>query len=114
FIAGMDLIEAHVSGDRVLLGDGSVQCWWPGLVDFARVVVGLRPDTVALGDDGISGVVDHVEFMGDHYLIHVAVGDRILRVESPTQAQGDVALVINPQTIHLFDPATGGSLMHPM
>lgn len=114
FISDMDLVDVPVSGDRLVIGGGSVHCWWPGLAAYERVVVGLRPEKLYIDDSGVAGVVDHVEFMGDHYLVHVALGDRLVRVKSSAALDGPVGVAIDPQSIHLFDPATGEALLHPV
>ena len=116
FIAGMDLLEASVVGDRLRIGDGEVRTWWPGIGDYARVVVGVRPDSVGVGrrDHGIPARVDHLEFLGDRFLVHLDLGGRLLRAYTDEPADGEVGVVIDPRAIHLFDPATGEAVMHPL
>ena len=87
-----------------------------------RVLLGVRPEHLALGsttDYGlvISARVDVVEFLGNGTSIHARAGEEDLLATidaSRPPAVGDaVVLSAPPPHIHLFDPESGLSLDQP-
>jgi len=80
-----------------------------------RVILGIRPEDVAIADEGIAGEVYVVEPLGRDDLIDVRIGDTHVHVlADPTLnlRLGDpVTLRFNPKKIQLFDPETERSLL---
>jgi len=81
------------------------------------VTLGLRPEDVTLGADGIPATADIVEHLGSLQIIHVnAGGHRILSqvADAETIRRGDtVRLGINPRQLYLFSAGTGEALFTP-
>jgi len=86
-----------------------------------NVVLGIRPQDVEIGDasrDGsISAEVAVVEPMGNEQIVYVTLpsGERLVAV-APVQprikAGENVALVLKPQGVHLFDSASGARILN--
>jgi multiple sugar transport system ATP-binding protein len=97
-----------LGGERVELGSAAVN-------GSGAVVVGLRPEALELGSDGIPARVEVVEEFGaDAYVFCVAeVGEGSTRLVARTEArkapaQGErIALRVRPDEAHLFDADTG-------
>ena len=81
-----------------------------------EVFLGIRPEDVLPAADGqIAGEVDLVEPLGRDDLLSVRSGEAQINALAPTasriEAGSQVRLKINPERIHLFDPATDSSLL---
>ncbi|HVX16826.1 MAG TPA: ATP-binding cassette domain-containing protein [Acidimicrobiales bacterium] len=86
------------------------------LVEGQQVVVGLRPEHLALGrtDTGpsLTGRVVNIEWLGHESLVVADVGDQRVTIRQRTgQAQpvvGETApLAVRPDQVHVFDADTG-------
>jgi sn-glycerol 3-phosphate transport system ATP-binding protein len=75
------------------------------------LLLGVRPEDVTIGGDGISARVTHVEFMGADTVIACAVGNQSITVSVPGKAalkSGEtVHLAWRSDTVHFFDAASG-------
>jgi len=120
FVAGfigspaMNLCTVPVVDGRAALGDSSFAL--PASVNGAReVVVGLRPESLELADDGVPGRVEIVEELGaDAYAFCVADlpgGERRLVARTdgrhPPATGARVTLRPRFEEAHLFDPQSG-------
>jgi ABC-type sugar transport system ATPase subunit len=81
-----------------------------------KVFLGIRPEDMLPAADGqIEGEVDLVEPLGRDDMLSVRFGDTQLNALAPSgtriAAGSQVRLKINPERIHLFDPATDTSLL---
>jgi multiple sugar transport system ATP-binding protein len=104
---------------RVPCANGSVQL---GGVAFdvprgstaGDVVIGLRPESLELAQDGIPAEVEVVEEIGaDSYVFAAAdVGKLVARVETRLAPErgARISLRPRPDEAHLFDPASGARL----
>ena len=118
FVAGfigspaMNLCEVQCDNGSVVLGGVSFEL--PGDPGSRDVVIGLRPESLNLADDGIPAEVEVVEEIGaDSYVFAAAdVGKLVARVETRVAPErGErIALRPRPDEAHLFDPATGARL----
>jgi multiple sugar transport system ATP-binding protein len=78
-------------------------------LEGARLTLGLRPEHLALADDGpLAGEAVAVEQMGGEHFVHVDVGlEHPLIVKAPGEATvraGErVAVVVPPEAAYLFD-----------
>jgi multiple sugar transport system ATP-binding protein len=118
FVAGfigspaMNLCEVQCDNGSVVLGGVSFEL--PGDPGSRDVVIGLRPESLDLADDGIPAEVEVVEEIGaDSYVFAAAdVGKLVARVETRVAPErGErIALRPRPDEAHLFDPATGARL----
>jgi multiple sugar transport system ATP-binding protein len=103
--------EANVAIDDVLAGVARSN-------GRGELVLGLRPESLVVGQSGVPARVEIVEELGaDAYVFCVAdVGGEELKLVARTQARnvprrGDrVALAPRPNEAHLFDSGTGERL----
>jgi len=127
FVAGfigdpsMNFVDCEVRGDRLSAAafdyplGGDLR---EAVRGADRVTLGVRPEDVALvapdDDATFAARVDVVEPMGDENVVHLTAGEETLvatvsgmrRVESGSE----VGVSLPPETIHLFDGATGEAL----
>ena len=100
-------------GMNVLRAEGPLSV--PGAV--AGQELGVRPEHVRLGPDGISATVGLVETVGSDAYLHLDLaGTRIVaRVDADRRyAVGDtVRVAVRPADVHRFDAATGERVTAP-
>jgi multiple sugar transport system ATP-binding protein len=95
----INLLPAAVGEDGVVRLDGSPT----PLVTSARgaATLGVRPEDLRIAPSGLLARVAHVEFLGDHELVHLEAGgaDMVMRAEADLR-------VARGEALHLsFDPA---------
>jgi len=79
----------------------------------AGLLVGVRPEDIAIGAGELDGVVTLTEPLGRDFLVHLTVGTSSVRVLVPAEegqhlkTDDKVRLRIEPTRLHLFDAATG-------
>ena len=115
FVAGfigspaMNLVRAQCVDGSIALGGAEVTV--PAGTHSGEVIVGLRPESLDLADDGIPCEVEVVEEIGaDAYVFAAAeVGKLVARVDAKRAPDrgSRIALRPNGDEAHLFDPATG-------
>jgi multiple sugar transport system ATP-binding protein len=126
FVAGfigspkMNMLNVTVAavtehGAEVALpGGGSFRAGFPpkALASGARATLGLRPEVLAITDEGpLGGEVKVLEHLGDETLIYVDIGDGTLvtvksAADDPTRVGDRVRLTIkDPGKVRLFDAA---------
>ncbi|MFO7281370.1 MAG: ABC transporter ATP-binding protein [Thermoanaerobacterales bacterium] len=102
------------TGPAVDVGHGRVPLP-PGLTtrleEGRPVVVGVRPEHLALSDEGpLEQKVRAVEWLGHECLVFGAIGDSPLVVRQTGLARlepgGTARLVVDPAHVHVFDPET--------
>ena len=81
-----------------------------------EVILGIRPEDMLPTSDGqIAGEVDLVEPLGRDDLLSVRSGEAQINALAPAAARitagSQVRLKIDPEHLHLFDPATDSSLL---
>ncbi|BEP53895.1 sn-glycerol-3-phosphate ABC transporter ATP-binding protein UgpC [Variovorax sp. V118] len=88
----------------------------------ARVTLGVRPahlhlDTAKSNGEGFAGEVQLIEYLGNEVLVSVGQGDQEIAVLLPSAAGPRLGeplrFVADAQQVHLFDIATGASLLRP-
>jgi sn-glycerol 3-phosphate transport system ATP-binding protein len=123
FVAGfigspaMNLVAGQLDGHRVIIGNAVLPLDQPtGGAQDRRVLVGLRPEHLALAPNGPLALrVELLERLGADTILHGRLADG-LRMTARTAANfalplGDIArFAIRPEDIHLFDPDSGGRL----
>jgi ABC-type sugar transport system ATPase subunit len=82
-----------------------------GSEPLSRVEVGVRPEHVRLGADGVAGEVTLVEPVGSEAYVHVRIGghELVARVDASDRPMpGDLVPVsVRREDVHLFDIETG-------
>jgi multiple sugar transport system ATP-binding protein len=81
-----------------------------------RVVLGVRPEDVRVGDDGVTATVAVVESLGHecHVACRLVDGELVIlrqRAQADVPAPEEkVHLVLAPEVLHVFDPTTGNRI----
>jgi multiple sugar transport system ATP-binding protein len=112
---GMNLLPAQAGrGGSVSVLGHALQTTAASLAEGTPVTLGLRPEHVQLGCEGLPALVDHVEALGEHRVVHLTLADgsRLLAKSTdeslePGQA---VAVTAEPSRMHVFD-LDGNALM---
>jgi multiple sugar transport system ATP-binding protein len=133
FVAGfigspaMNFVEGTLSNGSVVLGEYPVPLPAPS-GRTGPVVVGIRPEDVAVGDAGeVAAQIEITEQLGPEMLVHVDVpGLRLAATEGEERrtrlvsrapgtyegARGDrVRVAFNTEHLQLFDPVSGDALL---
>jgi multiple sugar transport system ATP-binding protein len=109
FLAG----EISREGDRFLGAGYSFPLRAKGAPAGKRVILGVRPQELAVSDEGIPCEVEVVERTGTEAYLHARAGKEALiaRID-PAAAHGErVSLAPNPGGVYLFDPDTEETLL---
>lgn len=82
--------------------------------DGKPVAAGIRPEHLALADDGIEAVVDVVEALGADTMVGLQVGSQSIVARLAPDAQVTpgqrVKLAPDPARVHLFDMDSGANI----
>ena len=77
----------------------------------AGQLLGVRPEDIRIGGDGLEAVVEGVEYLGADSIVACRAGTETLAVRLPHAAHlaagAAVKLSWNPDAVHHFDAATG-------
>lgn len=109
----MNLVSAQHDGGRMLLGQTSLPAPWGG---SGMVTLGMRAEDLRPAEPGsphsFAMKVTFVEELGATRLVHGTIaGQTVTTVQSAdTALQDDLTLSIDPDAMHLFDPASGARL----
>jgi len=104
----MNLWEAPLAAGVFSLGGMPVKTSLNGSGD---VFIGVRPEHVAIGCEGICAAVKWVENLGAQYLVGVQTGGITLSVSASHRPAADrVNLRIEPENIHVFEKHSGANL----
>ena len=80
-----------------------------------RVILGIRPEDVSLGDGGVSGEIYVVEPLGRDDLIDVRIGETEFHVladpDRGLKMGESISLSVDTRKVQLFDPETEQSLL---
>jgi ABC-type sugar transport system ATPase subunit len=84
----------------------------PPVAAGAPLVIGIRPEQLRLGADGIAACIKAVEWLGPERHVVCAVDDALVTLreaaEGPDPRPGDpVHLTCDPEDVQLFDPESG-------
>jgi sn-glycerol 3-phosphate transport system ATP-binding protein len=109
----MNLVTARVEAGEVKLNGSGTLAAYPGGSD-GTVTLGIRPEDVALETNGATTFeIDIIEELGAHRLLHGKIADQpfTVHVGKDTDVQtGTARIHLKPDTLRLFDPATGRSV----
>jgi sn-glycerol 3-phosphate transport system ATP-binding protein len=104
----MNILTLDAAADSTIIA-GSETCILHSSVD--ALLLGVRPEDVTVGDDGIPARVTHIEFMGADTVIACAVGNQSITVSLPGKAalklEETVHLAWRTDAVHFFDAASG-------
>ena len=104
-------------GSTAELGHGLSVDVPPGAQPGARLVLGIRPEHVGVGAQGIPATVRIIEPTGSetHMVLDVVGQDVVAVIKGRFAAEpgGTVKLRIDSSRLHVFDPASGRRLVAP-
>ena len=90
----------------------------PGRVgaDGQGVTIGIRPEHLRPGIGGLEAQVELVEPLGSEAVLHARLADGTpisARLPGTLHAEGALGLVLPPESVHVFDAASGKRLESP-
>ena len=112
----MNFLKGTVEAKGAIrLADGSALAYDPahiGAAAGAKVVAGVRPELVGVGDaGGLDMPIELIEELGTGRLVHGRLGEEpftVLQGPGVARPNGErLRLSIAPGTVHLFDAGTG-------
>ena len=112
----MNMLEAKGAESGIALFNGiTLPIRRPGLSPGQPVTVGIRPDDLSPGETPLlTGRITVQEPLGAETLIYVDVaGTEIVAKASgrtPPPVGSEVALAASPETVHVFDGASGEAI----
>jgi len=112
----MNLFLGYVSGNSWESNTFRVTPIRPGLQQRQTVWLGIRPDSIVLGEDGVPATVEHVEpiLTQQRQLIHVAIGGQPCVVTVPIkyviERGSRIHLNFPSKHLYFFDQKTGARI----
>ncbi len=124
FVAGfmgspaMNLMDGTIGEGGVITADavpGLVLGRTPGLAAGTPVTIGMRPETISLGEAGLQGAlpakVELIEELGGSRIAYCALRGKDVAVVLPSGDEAlegkAVSLSVRPADLHIFDRVTG-------
>lgn len=113
----MNVLTAERCGDGVALG-GAAAVAFPGLAlpPGRRVMLGIRPHRLRLGEGALAGTIVSNQWLGDQAHVVIAFADQLLVAVShhkvAVRVEEKIAFGFAPEDAHFFDAATGAALRH--
>lgn len=115
----MNILNGEVEGDFIII-DGhklTIPLQYKGYVkDSQKVLVGIRPEDISLDINGqIEGSVEMIEELGAYSIIHVKLGDNVVRVIEKSMINKEkgekIRLRVDVNKIVLFDQQSQANLL---
>ncbi|CAN5187079.1 ABC transporter ATP-binding protein [soil metagenome] len=105
-----------VARNGTAVGDGFEVPGPPGM-DGKELLMGIRPESIRVGEGPLRGRVVVVEPLGSHTLITARVGSELLKVvddpDSQVRADEEVRFTPEPHKIRWMDAASGTAIQAP-
>jgi ABC-type sugar transport system ATPase subunit len=107
----MNLLDAEIVDGKLIVEGKLIKNYSTIFKNKKNLVVGIRPNDISLGEDGIEAKVYLIEQLGDSSIINLHINKKIVKHktgENLTLEEGeDVKVSLNPDKIYLFDKITG-------
>jgi ABC-type sugar transport system ATPase subunit len=107
----MNLLDAEIVDGKLIVEGKLIKNYSTIFKNKKDLVVGIRPNYISLGEDGIEAKVYLIEQLGDSSIINLHINKKIVKHktgENLTLEEGeDVKVSLNPDKIYLFDKITG-------
>lgn len=115
----MNVVPAKISGSSIVIEDQKLsnlsavdrEAW---MREGADVLVGVRPEHIRVGSEGICGTVELVERLGTEQILSVTASGQRWQVRLPSTDDFSLGQIVNlsvePNDLHGFDPETGERL----
>ena len=122
FVAGfigspsMNFFEATAGGDSLRLADGQTLPMPPGasLEEGRDIVLGIRPEDLAIAETGLAASIDLVEPTGAEIYVNATLGGKpmtaVFRERHDLHASDTIHMSAREGRMHLFDPRTEARL----
>ena len=116
----MNIVKGKIVDGSVVVGNyklGMPSDYKDIVKDGQEVLVGMRPEDLEISNSGaLEGTVEFIESLGVYNIIHVRIGDSVIRVIEKTyhgRERGEkVKIAIDVNKIVLFEAATGKNLLY--
>ncbi|HCT75183.1 MAG TPA: ABC transporter ATP-binding protein [Micromonosporaceae bacterium] len=90
---------------NLLPGDGPIRP--PDMFPEPGWLIGVRPEAVVLGGEGVAGLVERVDVVGEDAYVYVRVGEHLVCARVPSRGKPSGRVTVSVSDVHLFDAATG-------
>ncbi|GIH09946.1 sn-glycerol-3-phosphate import ATP-binding protein UgpC [Rhizocola hellebori] len=90
---------------NLLPGDGPLRP--AGIYPEPAWLIGIRPEAVVLGGEGVDGLVERVDVVGEDAYVYVRVGEHLVCARVPSRGKPSGRVTVSVADAHLFDAATG-------
>jgi multiple sugar transport system ATP-binding protein len=115
----MNVLKGEIVDNEVMIGNTKVELpvKFKSIVkEKQKILIGIRPEDLYISDNGpLEGIVDMVENLGPYSVIHVRIGDEIIRVIEKSIARRErgekVKISIDINKMVLFDPVSEKNIM---
>jgi glycerol transport system ATP-binding protein len=102
---GMNVLPVSIEGTKARLGEATIDL--PGPVDVAkgaRIELGIRPEYVRLGREGMAATISKVEDIGRHKIVRAKVAGHDIAVIVPEDGvvPAEPHLAFDPRGINLY------------
>jgi multiple sugar transport system ATP-binding protein len=110
----MNVLNAEVR-DGALVAEGGWRLPAPRPVRAGKLIIGIRPEAIALGTEGQPAEVLVSEPLGSETIVDVKIGEVLVKVRAAPEvrpAPGTrVRLRVEPASLRLFDAASGDAIV---
>jgi len=102
---GMNFLPAEVDGSVVRLGTETLALGYaPAVGDAQKTELGIRPEFIRIGREGMPVTVDAVEDIGRHKIVRATLEGRELAVIVPEHGEipAEPCVVFDPKGINIY------------
>ncbi|MEM0165478.1 MAG: ABC transporter ATP-binding protein [Saccharolobus sp.] len=115
----MNVLKGEIVDNEIMIGNTKVELpvKFKSIVkEKQKILIGIRPEDLYINDNGpLEGIVEMVEDLGPYSVIHVRIGDEIIRVIEKSIARRErgekVKISIDINKMVLFDPVSEKNIM---
>lgn len=102
---GMNVLSANLSGDQVEIGGETIKLGFaPKIAGGQKVELGIRPEFISLGRDGMPISISKVEDIGRHKIARATLAGRPIAVVVPedTEIPAEPRATFTPSAINIY------------
>ena len=102
---GMNVLPAEIAGNRAAVGDQSIALnFQPQIKPGARTELGIRPEFISLGREGMPVAVTKVEDIGRHKVVRARFADRPISiiVDEDGEIPAEPRVTFDPKAINIY------------
>jgi glycerol transport system ATP-binding protein len=102
---GMNVIPARVDGSAVTVGNETLELGYaPKISGASRTELGIRPEFIRLGREGMPVVISKVEDIGRQKIVRARFADQPIAIVVPEDAEipADAFVTFDPAAISIY------------